>query len=1319
MNEEDKEFKTKQLLQGKENYLPWSKRTTLKLLKLKFINRRTEENGEIKTEWTIDENQLLHATSLILDSVCDDINCTIDVFDSPARILEKLNQSYGFRHVDVGELKSQLRTMHFQPNIEPAIVFAKFDKQRELLVAAGGNLTEEEEVGMFVDGLKHSFWYNCRSTIRETGISTFNSSTIRLKIAKYWVAWGGAEITKESKLQANQATWIPRKCEKCKTERPTVKTNDGKRFLYETHNTINCRVNKDRSQYRSSSLKALDTGANRHFWQSKPDDVQPINSQVYAAGGSTHAVVGVGSSQIGNLKLDNVYHVPEFTHDLVSATTLLKEGKDIILSNNGFEVLDGGIKLAEGKLDKETGLLLFDDATHEKPIESNLAAMVSLETNDQNFHEKLHMDWGHINIQTICKTLNIKAPKDFFCSICATTKMNHPSVKNHQKTEHGNLDVVELDLQFTNAKARDGTSINIKAIDVGSGFLMMRSLKSKESVETANFLKLIKSLLETQTTKVIKNIRTDDGTEFRGHFEAFLNENGMIHQIGDAYDHHFPPHVERSHQTIFKWTLANLKSSNLPKEYYYDAMEYSVYLFNRIVHNNNSKSPYEKLLNKKPKTTHFKKFGCVCTVFIPQEKRETDLDDRGVLGRLIGYCDDFDLVEKSGFKILLEDGRVVHSNSVMFHDSKPMTKLLDLEEKYDLTIISDPDYVENDLDESSMNHTNSISDNSNSTDPVTIDQELPISSRLRSKGLLVDTEVQNSLLLEHSPVTPNEPEPKRVKVDLDHDVEMDHPSKFVNTGEDAEMFMQAFMANLDNTPATYKEAMSSEEKELWIPSMECEMKSMDENDVFDYLTPCPQDIKPIDTKWIYKKKYNADGKCERFKSRLVAKGYTQKYGVDFMDTYAPTLKFKSFRTILSVAASKNLTIHQDDVPTAFLKGTIKENIWIKLPDGKVVKLKKTLYGLKQSPMEWNNTLNQFMIDEGFTRSQADKCIYSRKDGDEYIYVAVYVDDIITAGNNTEEFRQRLHTHFKMPDSDLLQWYLGIQIIQKNGEIEINQNQYVKSKLQEFANHIGDGVASTPLPANVQELLINDSTEVDKIFPYRSMVGSLMYAMLGTRVDLAFALSTVCRHLENPTKLHCTLVQQIYKYLRNNQYSLKYKAGSGKLIGYCDASYGNQIDYKSTTGYLLLHGSNIISWHSSKQGCYAHSAAEAEYVGLNGYIKELIWQQQLMTDIGEPQNDTLTMEDNTSAIAMAVNPQENHKRTKHIQIAFHSTRDYVKNKVLRLQYIPTKEQAADCLTKSLNGVILRYQMNLLGLVKTDADSGGNQMESTSSSQLSSQ
>ena len=306
----------------------------------------------------------------------------------------------------------------------------------------------------------------------------------------------------------------------------------------------------------------------------------------------------------------------------------------------------------------------------------------------------------------------------------------------------------------------------------------------------------------------------------------------------------------------------------------------------------------------------------------------------------------------------------------------------------------------------------------------------------------------------------------------------------------SELLMHSFLAMTDGVPNTYEEAMNSPDKQKWIEAMKREMDSFHENKVYT-LSPKPHNVKPIATKWVFRIKYDQLGQISKYKARLVAKGFTQKYGRDFYETYAPVVKFKSFRTLMSLAVNQDLKLWQDDVPTAFLKGDLKEDIWVKLPDGLEVKLNKTLYGLKQSPMEWNNTLNEFLINYGLKRCEADRCIYYNSNSEKPLYVAVYVDDIITAGIDTDDFRQKLHKQFKMDESSPLEWYLGIKVLCSSGKITMNQNQYIDNKIKEFEKYIGKDCSSLPLPVNYQQLLEADSNEpASTDFPYRQMVGSL-------------------------------------------------------------------------------------------------------------------------------------------------------------------------------------------------------------------------------------
>jgi hypothetical protein len=391
---------------------------------------------------------------------------------------------------------------------------------------------------------------------------------------------------------------------------------------------------------------------------------------------------------------------------------------------------------------------------------------------------------------------------------------------------------------------------------------------------------------------------------------------------------------------------------------------------------------------------------------------------------------------------------------------------------------------------------------------------------------------------------------------------------------------------------------------------------------------------------------------------------------------------------------------------------MKEVVWMEQPEGyksdnpnEFCLLNRTLYGLKQSPREWNTVIHEFLSSKGFSQSKADPCIYvnTEKYYKGMIIVGIYVDDIKTIGmpENVKPFREELRQEFSITEGGLLEWYLGIAFNQvTKGTIYLDQTVYLKQKLSEFKDYIGKEKVSQPLPNDYQKLLLDaEKEEYDTTgFPYRKVVGSLMYAMLGTRPDLACAISIVSQYLEKPKPTHIKLVKQILKYVSGNpDLRIKYQASKGvELVGYVDASYGNETEYKSRSGYGFMLGGSLICWYSGKQKTKtAQSSCEAEYYAAVSAANEALWIKQLLEDMGFPQKTVTIYEDNQACIALTKNP-EDHKRTKHIQIRYHVVRDYVAQGLVKFVYCSTKDQLADMFTKGVSGCNLRSMLKGFGL-----------------------
>jgi hypothetical protein len=450
------------------------------------------------------------------------------------------------------------------------------------------------------------------------------------------------------------------------------------------------------------------------------------------------------------------------------------------------------------------------------------------------------------------------------------------------------------------------------------------------------------------------------------------------------------------------------------------------------------------------------------------------------------------------------------------------------------------------------------------------------------------------------------------------------------------------------------------------------------------------------------------GELIKIKARWVAKGFTQIYGQDYLETFAAVAKLKSVRSFLAIASALNLLVYQHDVPQAFLGTKLKEEIWtdqiLGFEDGtnRKCRLFKTLYGLKQSPREFNKSVHMFLANNSFTQCTQDSCIYYKREREKVIYFLLYVDDCLIAGNDalfTSTFQDLYKNHFKIIEPTTpAEWFLGLHIERsENGSYSINQNQYIKDKLKEFETFVGQGKISRVLPDNINELLemAEKSDEVEPNFPYRNMVGSLMYAMTGTRFDIAFAISIVSKFLANPKKIHCNLVRHIFKYLKGNpELYIRYRPGKVLLECYADAAYANHLEYRSTLGHCITINGVIVDWSSkSQKGVPAQSSSEAEYMSAASAANNVIWFREFLNELGFKQETTTIYEDNEACIKLSKNPQ-NHSRTKHIQVRYHVIRQYVDDKAIQLVYVQTRSQLADSLTKSLSGTSIRSSVKVL-------------------------
>lgn len=496
----------------------------------------------------------------------------------------------------------------------------------------------------------------------------------------------------------------------------------------------------------------------------------------------------------------------------------------------------------------------------------------------------------------------------------------------------------------------------------------------------------------------------------------------------------------------------------------------------------------------------------------------------------------------------------------------------------------------------------------------------------------------------------------------------------------------------------------SPEAPRWKQAMAEEINSLKENDTFE-LTTLPTGRNTIGGKWVYALKENEQGQI--FKARFVAKGYNQTQGIDYQETFAPTANMTSVRALMQISVQNDLIIHQMDVKTAYLHAPIEEEIYMDQPEGfeqtesgenLVYKLKKSLYGLKQSGRNWYKLLNDYLEQNDFERNLSDHCVYRKDIDHETLLVIIWVDDLIIAASNNNllnTFKETMRSKFNMKDLGKISSFLGIQFIQKEAEIRMNQKRYIQRMLERFG--MSDcKPRSTPCELKTDTTTCggSDANETVNSREYREIVGSLIYAMTCTRPDISWVVSRLSQTLAQPTREDLVTAKQVLRYLKGtNDFELIFKKSSEDLdlIAYSDSDWASSVkDRRSTTGYCfaLTKEGPVISWKTKKQPTVALSTCEAEYIGLATTTQESMYLTQLLNGMDRKRYTcTKLFGDNQGAIALSKNPV-NRQRSKHIDVKYHFIREAVNEGKIRIEHCPSEEMAADVLTKPVTRVRLR-------------------------------
>ncbi|CDO69616.1 hypothetical protein BN946_scf184851.g4 [Trametes cinnabarina] len=525
----------------------------------------------------------------------------------------------------------------------------------------------------------------------------------------------------------------------------------------------------------------------------------------------------------------------------------------------------------------------------------------------------------------------------------------------------------------------------------------------------------------------------------------------------------------------------------------------------------------------------------------------------------------------------------------------------------------------------------------------------------------------------------------------------------------------ALLIHEGQEPRTLEEAKASPDWPQWEAAIDKEIKNLCDHDTYNLVEPLPN-ANIVGCRFVFHIKRDADGSITQFKARLVAQGYTQMPGVDFNETFAPVTKLSSICTILALTARYDWELEQMDVKSAYLNGRLDEEIYMRQPPGSapaglkhlVCHLKKTLYGLKQAGHGWYKTLANGMAEMGFTCCASDHAVWYKRAGDSIVIVASSVDDLTIAGTRdfVMDFKSAISARFEMSDLGAMRWILGIEV-QRDRQarmIAISQRTYIDTVAVRFNLETANPV-STPLqPGGVLNCSQSPSTphqvaDMSNV-SYREAVGSLMYAVMGTRPDIAFAVTTLSQFMQNPGRTHWEAIKHVIRYLvGTRELWLIYRTSDDGIQGFSDTDWGSSTEHcHSISGYVFTLDGGVISWSSKKQNVVALSSTEAEYIALTHASKEALWLRYLLSDIIHPDISRypLTLfSDNRSAITLA---KDNafHPRMKHIDIRFHFIREAVDDEKIVLQHRCTGDMPADLFTKALPRSRIDHLRLLFGL-----------------------
>ncbi|KAJ9553795.1 hypothetical protein OSB04_017840 [Centaurea solstitialis] len=1048
------------------------------------------------------------------------------------------------------------------------------------------------------------------------------------------------------------------------------------------------------NQGRRSSLWHVDSGCSRHMTgiMSLLEDFKRFEGGHVAFGDNPNGgkISGKGKVSKGKMTFDDVYFVEQLKYNLLSVSQVCDKKFGVFFTYTECLILAPGYKIDESKVMLRTPrkdnvyCLDIEDASSLSSLNC-LFSKASVSESSLWHRRMCHMNFKNMNLLVKNNLVRGLPAKEFssddHCVACLKGKQHKNSHKSKEvNTISSPLQLLHMDLFGpTNVMSIGKKSYCLVIVDDYSRFTWVYFMRTKD--ETSGLIKPFVTRVENKTNLRVKVIRSDNGTEFKNaYLNSFCEEKGIERQYSAPRTPQQNGVAERRNRTLIEAARTMLADSKLPITFWAEAVNTACYVQNRVlIVKSKGKTPYELFEKKKPYIGFLQPFGCPCTILDTKThigKFESKSDD----GFFVGYSS-----QSKAHRVFNSSTRIIEeSDNVKCNVNTPNIPGSGPNWLFDI------DSLTNSLNMSYTVNTGSGTEQAQETSPTFVMFPMPLvdsndacttdeshdddqtesGSAEKSDDQPIEESSPSQNLegipaLEEGPQWDQEPEvnDSNLGVDLTEEplhltrTQKNHPPTLVIGDIQSPMITRKQSKSLPNPHLSMisvflsqtepKKAYDAMKDPSWIEAMQEELLQFVLQHVWD-LVDLPKGHRVIGTKWIFRNKTDERGIVIKNKARLVAQGYTQEEGIDYDDVFAPVARIEAIRLFLAFASYKGFKVYQMDVKSAFLYGTIDEEVYVSQPPGfedpkypdKVYKLRKALYGLHQAPRAWYDTLSSYLLENKFERGVIEKTLFIKRTKTDMLLVQIYVDDIIfgsTKDDMCKEFEELMHKKFKMSSMGELTFFLGLQVKQKPEGIFINQSKYVASMLQKFGMNDAKPV-STPMETHKHLTADVEGEEVD-VHHYRSMIGSLMY-LTASRPDIMFAVCVCARFLVRPKESHLHAVKRIFKYLKGQpRLGLCYPNDSSfDLVAYTDSDYGGaNLDRKSTSGGCQFLGGRLVSWQCKKQTTVSQSTTEAEYIAASQCCSQVLWIQNQMQDYGLSFLQTPIYIDNNSAISIVNNP----------------------------------------------------------------------------------